>query len=428
MSKLRSKFQKVRGVSEKLNSQVLLEKRVFHLFSEWFTMAAFEEIELPIIEPTELYLKSVGDSSDIANKEMFILQNRNEDESFCLRPEFTAGTFRTFLELENIITKPWRVFSKGPCFRYERPQKGRGRQFDQINIEIIEAENINYTIELIMMLDRFFSHKLNITNYSLKINSLGKAEDRARYNQALVAFLQKEKSKICEQCKVRLEKNPLRALDCKNKECQLIYVEAPKTLDFLGELATIEFKTLCEMLDLLSVNYIIDSSLVRGLDYYDGIVFEFISLDLGAQNTFCGGGQYCLGSSFDLTKNYLSVGAGIGFDHRLCLLVDKKLIEPVQQVQLIAVLPLKTEFDSLGILMVDFLRKENFQTILLGEKDGSVKSKMKQANKMNACIVIFIGEDEVATNTVTIKHMGSGLETKISQQNVSEKLKEILFK
>src|SRR5581483_1220821 len=213
-------------------------------------------------------------------------------ERICLRPEMTASTVRAFID-NHIQQTPWKVFSYGPCFRYERPQKGRYRQFHQITTEIIGATSITHDAQFIMMLDRFFHETLHINSYALVVNFLGCAQDRVHFKVLLKQFMDSDKAQgVCDQCKERKERNILRIFDCKNSSCQTIYQQAPVITDHLCSECAHEWQELQQQLSLLSVSHVHKPTLVRGLDYYNKTVFEFVSKNLGAQDTFCGGGRY----------------------------------------------------------------------------------------------------------------------------------------
>ncbi|MFI5333516.1 MAG: histidine--tRNA ligase, partial [Candidatus Babeliales bacterium] len=254
----------------------------------------FTEIATPILEHTELFKRSLGLHTDVVNKEMFIIQTSSENdesESICLRPEATASIVRAFVE-NHVQQTPWKVFTYGPMFRHERPQKGRYRQFHQISLEIIGSAAVAQDVQLIKMLDRFFSEKLLCSNYALHINYLGCAQDRAAYTATLKKFLDSVSNYLCPLCTERKEKNILRIFDCKNPNCQQVYTKAPHITDALCTACATEWHQLQEQLSLLSVSYHHNPTLVRGLDYYSKTVFEFVSGNLGAQNAFCAGGRY----------------------------------------------------------------------------------------------------------------------------------------
>lgn len=378
----------------------------------------FTEIAMPIIEPTELFKRSLGLQTDVVSKEMFTISSRSEDgeESMCLRPEATASIVRAFIE-NGIQTTPWNVYTWGPMFRYERPQKGRFRQFHQISMEIIGAHSISYDVRFIKMLDRFFHETLGLNNYALMLNFLGCLEDRTQYKKILKEFLDSPSaSGICHLCKERKEKNVLRILDCKNQHCQEIYKHAPRLIDHLCASCSDQWVQVQEQLDLLSVTYTWDPSLVRGLDYYNKTVFEFASPLLGSQSAFCGGGRYDqLISQIGGKEDQPSVGAAIGMERLMLLLEPLRANLPLEQPPALhVVMPLGKEQKTLALLVADNLEAHGHCVDVLLDGD-SIKSMMRKANKMGAAFTILIGQEEQQNHTVTVKNMITGTEDKIPQ-------------
>lgn len=378
----------------------------------------FTEIDLPIIEQTELFKRSLGLQTDVVSKEMFIIANHNEDEeeSICLRPEITASIVRAFVE-NGIQTTPWNVFTWGPCFRYERPQKGRYRQFHQVSMEMIGVKSIFNDVRFITMLDRFFHETLALNNYALLLNFLGCLEDRTAYKKILKEFLNSPTAQgICQLCTERKEKNILRIFDCKNEQCQEIYKHAPRLIDNLCANCADEWVQLQEQLDLLGVTYTWNPSLVRGLDYYNKTVFEFVSSQLGAQNTFCGGGRYDqLVSQIGGKEDQPSFGAAIGIERLMLLLEPVRASLPLEQPPALhVVMPLGKEQHPLALLVADNLESHGLSVDVLLDGD-SLKSMMRKANKMGAAYSILIGQEEQENHTVTVKNMITGAEDKIQQ-------------
>jgi histidyl-tRNA synthetase len=277
---------RVKGTQDFLD--LSLFRFVINQFQKHADRYRFHEIATPIIEQVELFKRSLGLFTDVVSKEMFLIeghQGQESNEQLCLRPEATAPTMRAFIESQPLT--PWKVFSYGPMFRYERPQKGRYRQFHQINCEIIGASSISNDALFITMLDRFFHETLNLNSYALHINFLGSYEDRAAYTAILANYVG-SLSGICATCQQRKEKNILRVFDCKNPECQKLYAKAPAMIDHLSQESRAEWQELQDQLSLLSVTFAVNPRLVRGLDYYNKTVFEFSSDSLGAQNAFDG--------------------------------------------------------------------------------------------------------------------------------------------
>ena len=413
-------------ISRVKGTQDFLDLTMFNFLIDQFrahcTRYNISEISTPILEQYELFQRSIGESTDIVSKEMFMIEKGESSTRMCLRPEATASTTRAFLEAGVQVT-PWKVFSWGPMFRYERPQKGRFRQFHQMNIEVIGAESVAYDVQTIVMLDRFFHDVLRINNYALAINTLGCSADRIRHRIAFTHYLQGEVAeKICETCKVRVTQNILRVFDCKNPECKEIIQAAPRTADYLCDCCGANWKQLQDQLLLLSVSYVVSPLLVRGLDYYEGTVFEFISDNLGAQNAFCGGGRYELAQQLGNRDRVPSIGAAIGLE-RLILLMEATVTaaRPVQKQELYAVLPLGAAQVPLALLIADELRAAGFviDAMLEGE---SIKTMMRHANKFGATYALIIGEDEQATKQVMVRNMLTGDQQLIPQAQLKTHL------
>jgi histidyl-tRNA synthetase len=411
---------RVRGTQDLLDMR--LRNFVVRTVEKHLAVYNFSHIETPILEHTNLFVRSLGQQTDVVTKEMYVFETYG-GENICLRPEGTAGTIRAFLE-NHIEKKPWKVWSYGPMFRHERPQKGRWRQFWQINMEVINVSAIAHDAHFIKMLDSCFINKFLLEDYVIKLNFLGCLDDRKKYKEALSSYLDTVSDKICKTCLVRKEKNILRILDCKNEECQNSYKNAPKLTDYLCSDCDGEWKELQEILTILSVNFVHDYSLVRGLDYYNKTVFEFSSRELGAQDAFCGGGRYELAKELGAKEEAPSIGAAIGVG-RLLMLVEKnqdKLSIP-QELALHVVIPMSNEQTEVALLLVDTLQVNNLCTDVLLE-GGSMKSFMRKANKMGAAYVLVIGEEEQKNGTVSIKNMRTSTSEIVKQGDVVSFIKK----
>jgi len=413
--KAKDMFKRVKGTQDFLD--LSLFNFVVSQFKKQMRLYHFDEISTPILEPTELFKRSLGLQTDVVTKEMFIIPSRDEkdDESICLRPEATASFVRAFVE-NGIQTIPWKVFSYGPMFRYERPQKGRYRQFHQINMEIIGARSIGYDAQLIKMLDRYFHETLTLNNYAVLINFLGCKKDRERYRPVLYAFLEENADKLCKLCLERKEKNIMRVFDCKVETCNELYKNAPKLTNHLCEQCTQEWQQLKDDLDLLAVSYKVDPALVRGLDYYNKTVFVFADESLGSQKEFCGGGRYDqLVKEVGSKEDQPSVGAAIGMERLMLLLEPIKDKLPLEQLPALhVIIPLSENQQQLALLLANELHVHNLcaDVLLDGE---SMKSMMRKANKMGASYCLILGEDEQKEHAVTVKNMVNGQETKMPQ-------------
>jgi len=379
----------------------------------------YQEIITPVLEPLELFCRSLGTETDVVSKEMFIVQSSSVQEddtknSICLRPEMTASIARTFVD-ENIQTVPWKVFSVGQCFRYERPQKGRYREFYQCSIENIGTASVAQDAQMIAVLDYLFGEQFKLVNYAVHVNFLGTPEERAAFKEVLSVFLTKHAETLCATCLKRKDANILRVFDCKNESCKAVYRDAPVLTDSLQENSQQEWKALQQFLGALSVSFIHNPYLVRGLDYYNKTVFEFVSSDLGAQSTFCGGGRYdkLIGEISGKTDQP-SIGAAIGIDRLLMLLENVRNQLPLDYEQTLSVvIPVSPEQQMLALLLTDALIRAGKTVEMLS--DGSLKSMMRKADRMGAKYVLLLGEQEMKDGTVLIKDMQAGKETVVKQ-------------
>ena len=372
---------------EDLKKWHLLEKTISKVFYSFNT----QEIRTPLLESTELFSRSVGNSSDIVNKELYSFLDKN-DESISLRPEGSASVIRAIIQKkqEHMQQKLWY---QGPMFRYERPQKGRFRQFHQVGVEYLGYEEGIAEYELLsMVLD--INKSLGIRKYTIKINHLGDTSSKEDYCKALEAFLTPHINELHEKDIVRLNTNPLRVLDSKEKSTLAILEEAPKFQDYLSEksksfleMLVTDFSTRCDIE--------IDLSLVRGLDYYTGVVFEIISPELGAQNTFLGGGRYDNLSNQLGGKQLHAVGFAIGLERMLELITVKNDIPEIKVALIISV----EHNQEKTYKIADDLRQANNKVILdTFLSNGSFKSQMRKANKNNCDFAVIIGNDELESN------------------------------
>ncbi len=413
-------YNRVKGTQDFLD--MTLFNSIIDAAKKHLALYNFTEIATPIIEPLELFQRSLGLETDVITKEMYVLQS-DDEQKLCLRPEATASCVRAFVN-NHVQTTPWKVFLWGPMFRHERPQKGRYRQFHQINMEIIGSHSIFQDAHFIKMLDRFFNESLKLDSYALHLNFLGCPADRAAYKAVLREFLADNASVSCALCLVRRDKNILRVFDCKNEGCQDIYKKAPPMVESLCEACVGEWHELKNNLEHLSVSYSYVPTLVRGLDYYDKTVFEFVSLGLGAQNAFCGGGRYnSLVKEIGSKEDHPSLGASIGIERVLLLLEDQK--EPHRQIskpKVSAIIPMGSEQYPLALLLADELQANSIAVELFLEGD-SLKSMFRRANKMEAQYALLIGEDEQKNKTVTVKHMATGDEKSLTHSQLIGYLK-----
>jgi histidyl-tRNA synthetase len=412
----------VRGTHDWLDTSLF--NFVIATAAHHFKRANFSEIKTPVLEPTELFKRSLGLHTDVVSKEMFTIASHDESDSICLRPEATASVMRAFLAAGQ-QSLPWKVFVHGPMFRHERPQKGRFREFHQFNLELIGAESIAHDAFTLALFEQLFSQQFKLDSYALLINFLGCADDRAQLRPKLNAFLDMHFDTLCATCKVRKEKNVMRIFDCKNEQCKSLYQTAPYITDHLCVSCEKEWHELKVQLEILAVSYTHTPSLVRGLDYYDKTVFEFVSSALGSQNAFCSGGRYnALATMLGSKTDYPSFGAAIGID-RVALMLEPlraKLALP-QPAAIHAIIPLSSAQHHLALLIADLLFDAGLTVELIVDGD-SIKSMMRKANKIGAQYAIIIGPDEVEAGTVSVKTMMTGIEEKVVQRDLVSFLKK----
>lgn len=366
----------------------------------------YKEIRTPVFENTKLFERGVGETTDVVQKEMYTFETKGGD-MITLRPEGTAGTARAVLE--NALTNeglPIKAYYFLSCYRYEKPQSGRLREFHQFGVECFGAENPAADAEVISMLCSIFE-RLGVKNLSLEINSIGCKECRKNYHEALKVYFEKFKDELCETCLSRLSRNPMRILDCKSPICKNIAKDAPKIIDFLCDDCKEHFEKVKAYLDTNGIKYTVNPNIVRGLDYYSKTVFEFVSTDLGAQSTVCGGGRYD-GLIEELGGQPLpSLGFGLGLE-RLLLLLDAQNIE-IEKPDVCEIY-----FASLG----DDANKKAFELASVLRTAGifcefdivgrGLRPQMKYADKIDAKYSIVIGDDELQKNKAEIKNMSNG--------------------
>jgi len=353
-------------------------------------------IETPILEETALFKRSVGDSSDIVSKEMYQFEDKGGND-VCMRPEGTAGVVRSFVHAK-LDRQPMKqkFYYYGPMFRYERPQKGRLREFHQFGCESFGEASVYEDFTIITMISQIFE-ALGI-GFDLQINSLGCTTCMPPYKQNLVSFLTEIKEGLCEDCNRRIGTNPIRVLDCKNKTCQSLLVNSPKLINNLCEECDTDFKKLTALLDNAGITYEVDTNLVRGLDYYNKTAFEFVSNDIGSQSAIAGGGRYDKLVEFLDGKPTPAVGFAIGIE-RIMELV--KMPEPTRNGIYLGAM---TE-DAVEKLFAIATTKRKESKVTVEYNSKGFKSHMKGADKVNARYVVLIGEDELANDTVWFKDL-----------------------
>ncbi|MBR5192403.1 MAG: histidine--tRNA ligase [Clostridia bacterium] len=374
-----------------------------------------KEIRTPTFEHTEVFLRGVGEGTDIVNKEMYTFNDKG-DRSITLKPEGTAGVARAFVENGLFNTSlPVKLFYITPCFRYERPQAGRMREFHQFGVELLGATNPSIDAEAIIVAKTFFD-KLNVKGLKLFINSIGCKNCRSKYHQALKEYLTENKEKLCPLCKERFDKNPMRILDCKNEDCKEITKNAPSILDYICEDCSTHFNQVQNLLKVAGVEYTVDAGIVRGLDYYTKTVFEFVSTNIGAQGTVCGGGRYD-SLVADLGGNDVSgIGFALGIE-RLLLLMENTGVEiPNENITDIYIASMGEEGSVKAFELANELRIKGVK-VDIDHLNRGIKAQFKYADKIKAKFVAVVGENEIANGIIKVKNMQDGSETAVELQN-----------
>ena len=411
------KLRTVRGVHDLLPDILHKQNLVINEGLKISEKYCYQQIETPIFEFAEVFTKPLGKSSDIVTKENYIFKDRSEDE-LMLRPEGTSGVVRAFLNAGLTQDIPKRYSYYGPMFRYERPQKGRLRQFKQFGIECIGINNSMADVEVIS-LGHAFLEKLNILDkINLKINTLGDSETRLRYRKALVDYLNDYKSELSNESIKRLSENPLRILDSKNETDKKILINAPNIIDYLNEVSQERFEKVCSGLSALKIKYQIDKNLVRGLDYYCHTAFEFITSDLGSQGTVLAGGRYDGLAKMLGGVDTAGVGWAAGVD-RLSLMINEEFVNKPDLV-------LMAVSENLEPLLMPIMKKlvdKGLKVEIL--ITGNMSKKFKRANKVDASYAIILGEEELSKNIIKLKNLIIGSERLITLDEAIKVIKNL---
>lgn len=408
------KLQNVRGTNDLFGEEKRKAVKVVSTAAKTVEKYGFEEIETPIFEFTDVFLRNLGDTSDIVTKEMYCFLDRG-GESLTLRPEGTAGVVRAFVSNGMQQNLPVKMYYHGPMFRYERPQKGRQRQFTQFGVELLGADTPQADIEVISMAYEFLENLGLSGAVTVEINSLGDEESRNNYRAKLVEYLKGFYDVLSEDSRIRLEKNPLRILDSKDEDDKKIVEGAPKYSDSLNENSKEFFNQVIKGLDALGIKYKINNRLVRGLDYYSHTVFELTTDKLGAQGTVLAGGRY------DGMVEQMGGGkvCGIGWAcgvERLSMLLDGTDEKP----RPIAIIPLGEDVAEAALKVAYRLRKAGF--VVEHSYSGNIKKRMTKANKVNAKTAVIIGSDELKDNMLTVKDLDSGEQRRVPLDNLEKEI------
>ena len=395
------KIQKIRGAHEINPSESQTWSYLTKKITEIFESFSYEEIRLPIIESTSLFQRSVGEGTDIVNKEMFTFESKS-GKSLSLRPEGTAGCLRASIEMGLTDQGPIRLFYHGPMYRYERPQKGRNREFYQLSAEAYGFDGVNIDSEMIYMSYKIFSF-LDLKDYYLEINSLGSKETQQNFSKAIKEYLIPIKDQLDPDSQARLNSNTLRILDSKNPETQKILKNGPKIFEFLSQSSIEDFDLLRSNLDEMKIPYKVNNNLVRGLDYYNDVVYEWKSKALGSQNTFCAGGRYDSLSKNLGGRDIPAAGFSIGLDRLIISLSDQDTSKAKKRL---IVIILEDNLLHAGLEIAETIRN-NFEEVVV-RFDGvksNLKSQLKKAIKENYDFAIIIGNEEINKGVYSFKNL-----------------------
>lgn len=398
-------IQAIRGMNDCLPEQTPVWQKVESVLRDTVAAYGYSEIRMPIVESTHLFKRAIGEVTDVVEKEMYTFEDRNGD-SLTLRPEGTASTVRAGIENGLLYNQERRMWYIGPMFRHERPQKGRYRQFHQFGVEIFGLKGADTDAEVILLTARLWKLLGIDQHVTLQLNSLGSSEERIAHKAALITFLEGFKDQLDEESQRRMYTNPLRVLDSKNPSVQALLADAPSLTDYYGEETKAHFSGLCKILDIAGVKYQVNDRLVRGLDYYNYTVFEWVTESLGAQGTVCGGGRYDglveqLGG-----KATPAVGFALGIERLVLLLETLELTADIAGAVDVYIAALGDGADVHGMLLAEQLRDQMPTVkIMMHNGGGNFKKQLKRADQNGAKVALILGSDEIENKQVTVKDL-----------------------
>ncbi len=418
----------VKGTKDLYGEEVTNFNYIEGVMSSVSSLFGFKEMRPPVLEHSEVFVRGVGEGSDVVRKEMYTFLDKGE-RSLTLRPEFTAGIMRLIVQNKLYATEPLpiKAFYMGPVFRYERPQLGRYRQFNQFGVECVGGSSLYHDVEVIL-LGYCILNTLGLENVTLKINTLGDDESRNNYRQALKDFFKDKIEGMCEDCKSRYEINPLRILDCKVPEDQEIVKDAPKMMNYLSLESKQRFDQVLGQLEMLNIPFEVDDNLVRGLDYYSETVFEFHYTSKKGVNygAIGAGGHYDKLIAEFGGPELPGVGFSFGIERVASILKDDELNIPDENV-MISILPMKAEYNSQAAQFALSLRLNGYSAEV-NYDGGKVASMIKRAVRIGAKVALIIGEDEVKNGTIVVKNLESGEQQNVELNKLNEALDAILQK
>jgi histidyl-tRNA synthetase len=399
------KLAAVRGMNDLLPAEAPLWEWFEARAADWLRSYGYQQLRTPLLEHTELFVRGIGEVTDIVEKEMYSFEDRLNGENLALRPEFTAGTVRAAIEHSLTYEGPKRVWSMGPVFRHERPQRGRYRQFHQFNVEALGFPGPDIDAEHIVMLARLWK-TLGIGPVRLEINCLGQADERARHRAELIGHFEAHRDALDDDARRRLHTNPLRILDTKNPALAAVVERAPRITDFLGAASREHFDGLQRLLALADVPFTVNPRLVRGLDYYNLTVFEWISGELGAQGTVCGGGRYDPLTELIGGRPSPSCGFAIGVERVIELLKEAGTVDTAAAVD-VYVAHQGGATAAQAFIVAERLRDAGLD-VVYHAGEGSLKSQMKKADASGAEFAVIVGESELAQRSAALKALRGG--------------------
>ena len=421
------RIQAIRGMNDILPHQSTAWRALEDAFSTCLSHYGYHEIRMPLLESTQLFKRTIGEVTDIVEKEMYTFNDLNGD-SLTLRPEGTAGCVRACLEHGLLHNQQQKLWYSGPMFRHEKPQKGRYRQFNQLGAEVFGISGVGIELELIAICKRFWEILGISDSVYLQVNTLGSLTERQTYRDRLIDYFKPHIELLDEDCKKRLDRSPLRILDSKNPTLQLLIANAPKLIDTVSEGSRVHFFNFCKGLEALNIPYDVNPYLVRGLDYYGHTVFEWVTDKLGSQATVCAGGR------FDALVEQLggsstpAIGFAMGVE-RLTLLMDLLDVAPLGvKLPSIFVIAVGDEALECALILAESLRNDLLHcSIHVNTAGGSFKSQFKKADKSGACLALILGVDEVQAETIGVKDLRqTGEQVTLAQHELKQYLKAYL--
>lgn len=420
------RIQAVRGMNDVLPEHSAAWRSLERAFAETLRVYGYQEIRFPLVESTHLFKRTIGEITDIVEKEMYTFDDLNGD-SLTLRPEGTAGCLRACLEHGLLHNQQQKLWYHGPMFRHEKPQKGRYRQFTQFGVEAFGIAGVGIELELILICKRLWNALGLSDALKLQVNTLGTLPERQAYRQTLIDYFKPHYDLLDEDSKRRLNRSPMRILDSKNPHLQTLIAGAPKLIDVLGERSRQHFRDVCDGLDALGIAYTVNPFLVRGLDYYGDTVFEWVTEHLGSQATVCAGGR------FDMLVEQLggaptpAIGFAMGAERLLLLMAALDLSTVVEPGVSVFLLAANDAALQRAMVLAETLRNEQPWTVVVNTAGGSFKSQFKKADKSGARLAVILGDDELRDQTVTIKDLrGGDAQKTIPQHELNQYIQSFL--